>query len=256
VHPNVTPDDAILAERLPQIEKRTGVEEMIVDANYSGERSEAVCQEEKVSIVPTEVKGKRMPEEGLSLTDFQFDGSTVVSCPAGHSPVEQIDKAEKGQHVVRFAKQMCGCCPHVAACPVRCRARFYSLSFSDRQALLARRRQELTKEEYRHKCRLRPAIEGTVSQFKQRMHNAKLRIRGLRKVRNALILIAIAINFGRLWAYSLRKALDSSRFSDLGALLVCLLPKRFERAVRSATSCQARLSENQGAVFLQERQNF
>ena len=119
---------------------------------------------------------------------------------------------------MRFAKQQCGCCPHVAACPVHCRIRFYSLSFSDRQALLARRRQQLSKEEYRRKCRLRPAIEGTVSQFKRRMHNAKLRVRGLRKVRNSLILIAIAVNFGSLWAYFLKNALDFGRSFALGGL--------------------------------------
>jgi len=226
VHPNVAPDDGILAERLPEIKERTGVEEMIVDANYSGERSEGVCGEHGVSLVPTEVKGRRIPQDEVSLTDFHFDGNRMVSCPAGHSPIEQIDKPEKGRHVVRFAKQQCGCCPHVAGCPVRCRRRFYSLSFSGRQALLAQRRQQLGKEEYRRKCRLRPAIEGTVSQFKQRMHNAKLRVRGLRRVRNSLILIAIAVNFGRLWAYSLRKAFDFGRSVALAGRIVGLLTRK------------------------------
>ena len=47
------------------------------------------------------------------------------------------------------------------------------------------RRQQLSKEEYRRKCRLRPAIEGTISQFKRRLDNGKMRIRAFEKVRNS-----------------------------------------------------------------------
>ncbi len=104
VHPNIVTDDAILVERLPKIEERTGVEEMIVDANYSGERSEAVCREQGVSNVPTEVKDRKTSQDELSLTDSYFEDDRVVSCPAGYPPAEQIDRPEKGHHVVRFAK--------------------------------------------------------------------------------------------------------------------------------------------------------
>jgi hypothetical protein len=46
-------------------------------------------------------------------------------------------------------------------------------------------------------------VEGTISQFKRLMHQGKLRVRGLERVRNSIILMAIGINFGRLWAYYL-----------------------------------------------------
>jgi len=165
VEQNVVPDDALLAGRLPAIKERTGVEEMITDANYTGEHSERVCTEASVAIIPTEVKGRKESPEKLSLTDFHFDGNAIVSCPEGYAPIEQIDKPESGRHIVRFAKSVCGVCPKATACPVRCRKRFYSLSYTDRQALLAQRRQQLSKEDYRIKCRLRPAMEGTISQF-------------------------------------------------------------------------------------------
>ncbi|MBT4513277.1 MAG: hypothetical protein HOC20_13845 [Chloroflexi bacterium] len=201
VEQNVTSDDKFLAERLPQIKERTGVTEMITDANYTGEDSERVCKEEKVAIIPTEVKGRKESEDKLSLTEFRFDGNSVVSCPEGHSPYEQIDKPEDGRHIAHFATQVCGNCPCIKECPVRGGKRFYSLPFTDRQVLLAQRRQQLSKEEYRRKCRLRPAIEGTISQFKRKMHNGKLRVRGLARVRNSIILMAIGINFGRIWTY-------------------------------------------------------
>lgn len=216
---NVVSDDDFLADRLPAVKERTGVEEMVTDANYTGEHSERVCKKKDVVIIPTEVKGRKESPDKLSLTDFHFDGNAIVSCPEGYSPIEQIDKPESGRHVVRFAKDICSVCPKVNECPARSRNRFYSLSFSDRQALLAQRRQQLSKEDYRSKCRLRPAIEGTIGQFKQKMRNGKLRVRGLSRVRNSIILMAIGINFGRVWAYLMETNPGIALFSVVAFIL-------------------------------------
>ncbi|TFH53837.1 MAG: hypothetical protein E4G91_11555 [Candidatus Zixiibacteriota bacterium] len=223
VERNVVSDDNFVATRLPGIKERTGVEEMITDANYTGENSERVCRQENVTLIPTEVKGRREPVDQLSLTDFHFEGNAIVSCPQGHYPIEQIDKPESGRHVARFAKAICSVCPQVGKCPVACRKRFYSLSFTDRQALLAQRRQLLSREDYRRKCRLRPAVEGTISQFKQKMRNGKLRIRGLSKVRNGIILVAIGINFGRIWAHLIKADAQSVLFLVVAAMLALVL---------------------------------
>jgi len=223
VEQNVVADDDFLAERLPAIKERTGVEEMLTDANYTGEHSEKVCREETVAIIPTEVRGRKERADRLSLRDFHFDGRPIASCPEGCSPIEQIHKPESGRHVVRFAKPICRACPRANECPARCRKHFYSLAFSDRQALLAQRRQQLSQEDYRSQCRLRPAIEGTVSQFKQKMRNGKLRIRGLARIRNSIILMAIGINFGRVWAYLLETNPGIALFLSVVAMLAFVL---------------------------------
>lgn len=231
VYQNTTPDEAIAVDRVPEIKERTGVMEMITDANFSGELSEEVCKEEKVELVPTEIKGRKLSEEELSLKDFQFADDVIISCEAGQSPEKQVYKPDKERHIVHFSQDHCGNCDMVRICPVMERKQFYSLLFNDRQALLAQRRQKLGKEEYREKCHLRAAIEGTVSQFKQRMHNGKLMVRGYKKVRNAIILMAIGINFGRIWAYMLKKgpgpALSSVGFIILLMLLVARLVKKY-----------------------------
>lgn len=224
-HQNIAADNAIMAERLPEIKERMGVEEMVVDANYTGEDSERVCREQGVAIIPTEVKGRKVSEDELSLTDFHFDGNTIISCPEGHSPIEQIHKAEHGRHIARFAIKQCLSCPRLENCPVRCRKQFYSLLFDDRQALLAQRRQWLGKEEYCRKCRLRTAIEGTISQFKRKLHNGKLRVRGLGRVRNSAILMAIGTNFGRIWAYFLENNPGSTLLLTFAILLIVFLAK-------------------------------
>ncbi len=98
-------------------------------------------------------------------------------------------------------------------CRVRKMKKFYSLLYNDRQAVLARRRQQLSEDDYRQKCRLRPAVEGTISQFKRSMFNGKLKVRGLRKSRHRLILKAMGINFKRIAAYvgeRLAESLDAA----------------------------------------------
>jgi len=161
LYPNVVSDEVIAAERVTEIKERMDVKEMITDAGF---------------------------------TD-------IVACPVGQSPTREIHNEEKERWAVRFSREWCGSCPMIGQCPVAERQKFYSLSFTDRQSVVARRRQALDQEDYREKRRLRPAVEGTVSQFKQRTRNEKLRVRGYRRVRNAIIAMAIAINLGRILAY-------------------------------------------------------
>ena len=71
----------------------------------------------------------------------------------------------------------------------------------------------MSEDEYRQKCRLRPAVEGTISQFKRSLSNGKLKVRGLGNCRHRLILKAIGINFKRIAAYvgkRLSESLDSA----------------------------------------------
>jgi len=207
VHPNIVADDVILAERVPEIKARTGVEEMITDGNYSGEKSEKACSKENVVLIPAEVKGRKLPPEKMTLDEFRLDGNVIAACPEGQHPVTQINKPG-GHHIVRFDKGICADCARKKNCLVRFGKRFCSLIYKDRQVILSRRRQQLGEEAYRKKCLLRPAVEGTISQFKRLMHNGKLRIRGLGRIRNGVILIALGINFGRMLAYSKRNNPD------------------------------------------------
>jgi hypothetical protein len=223
LYPNVISDEVIAAERVPEIKERMDVKEMITDAGFTSEASEKVCDTEGVALIPTEVKGRKLSEDGLSLKDFQFAEGKIVACPVGQPPAREIHNEEKERWVVRFSLEQCGSCPMIGQCPVAERQKFYSLSFTDRQVVVARRRQALDEEDYREKCRLRPAVEGTVSQFKRRTHNAKLTVRGYRRARNAIIAMAIGINFGRIWAYLEQKKRAMSRsLTPMTALFVAL----------------------------------
>jgi hypothetical protein len=132
LYPNVISDEAIAAERVPEIKGRMDVEEMITDAGFTGEASEKVCDREGVTLIPTELKGRRLSEDGLSLKDFRFAEGKIAACPAGQSPAREIHNEEKERWVIRFSLEQCGSCPLIGKCPVAERQKFYSLSFTDR----------------------------------------------------------------------------------------------------------------------------
>ena len=223
VYPNMAADDVILTERISHLKERTGVEELIVDGNYSGEKTESACINETVNLIPTEIKGPKLPSDEIPLAEFRFERNLVAACPEGHIPREQIYKPEKGHHVVHFAKELCTACARRNNCPVRFGKKFNSLIYNDRQVILSRRRQQLGEEAYRIKCLLRPAVEGTISQFKRLMNNGKLRVRGLGRIRNSVILMAIGINFGRLWSYCLENKLGLDALLAMTILLLTYL---------------------------------
>jgi hypothetical protein len=201
LYSNNIPDDTILTERLPLIKERTGVDQLITDGGYSGEKAESACQQESVTLVPTEVKGRKLDQDEISLAQFDIESNQVIACPAGQSPLNQSYQLGKEHHIVHFATAVCNACSQREHCLAHPGKRFFSLIFNDRQSLLAQRRQQLGEESYRILCNLRPAVEGTMSQFKRKTRNGKLLIRLKNRIRNCAILMAIGINFGRLLHY-------------------------------------------------------
>ena len=222
VYPNTKADEAIAADRVPVIKQRMDLDEMITDAGFTGEASEKVCETEKVTLIPTEILGKKLSQDELSLKDFRFANGMVTTCPSDKPPVSTIHKDNKERWIVRFSHEQCAGGAMATKCPVMERKKFCSLSFSDRQSVIAQRRQNLEQEGYLEKCRLRPAVEGTISQFKHWMRNEKLRVRGISRVRNTIILMAIGINFGRLWAH-LKEKRNSTALSYVPVIFMSAL---------------------------------
>jgi hypothetical protein len=228
VYPNTTSDDAILIQRASLIKERTDLNELITDGGYSGEKSEAACHQAEITLIPTAVKGASRRSE-MTLDEFHFEGNALISCPEGVAPINRTYRPEKGQHIAYFAKEPCDGCYIRQICRVKMRARFYSLGYKNRQVQVLRRRQQLGEEAYRKKCQLRPAIEGTISQFKRVMHHGKLRLRGLNRIRNGIILMAIGINFGRLWGFAQESKLGKAVLLAISILFLMYLASRWQK---------------------------
>jgi hypothetical protein len=205
VYPNTKADEAIAAERAPLIKQRMELEEIITDGGFSGETSEKACDIEGVTLIPTEILGAKLSQDKLYLKDFHFADNEVATCPAYQSPVSKLQSEKTGRWIIHFSREQCTGCAMVKKCLVAERKRFYSISFTERQSVIAQRRQQFGEEEYRGKCRLRPAIEGTISRFKHPMKNDKLRVHSFGRVCDVIVFMAIGINFRRIWAYLVKQ---------------------------------------------------
>lgn len=190
-------DDKILTERAKAIQENGAVETIITDGNYCSEESASACQQQEMTHVATAVKGRPPPQDQLPISKFQIEGEHIVACPQGKQPIFQRYDADKQRYHVRMAKEDCGSCPLQAQCIVKERQKFFSAQFTRRRYEVSRNREKLDDEHHRQLAALRAAVEATISLFKRRTNNHKVRLRGVDRIHWFMVTIAIAINFNR-----------------------------------------------------------
>jgi len=72
VAPNNVDDGQLLAEALPNLKERTGVETMITDGGYVGEASDAALQAQGVNLIQTAIRGLQPTPDKFHLSDFDL----------------------------------------------------------------------------------------------------------------------------------------------------------------------------------------
>jgi len=206
VAPNVTEDTTLLAEALPELKARTGVNVLYTDAGFCGADADAVLHEQHVEQVPTDLRGRAPNPERLNLADFAIQSDAQgqpqqITCPQGHTvPVETGDKA--GHFAALFAANTCLGCPQADRCPTRKRQRDgrRSLGFDQRQLDIAQRRRRSAA--YRKAGQnLRSAIEATIGAIKRPFTDDQLPVRGCFRLAMVLIGAAAMVNIRRIQRY-------------------------------------------------------
>ena len=207
VAPNNVDDTQLLAEALPNLKERTGVETMITDGGYGGEASDVALHEQGVNLIQTAIRGPRPNPDKLQLSDFDLhtdeQGNPVtMTCPHGQTAPVKSTRTSKWQ--ARFAPTICDTCPfhQKGRCCLKVQIRdpLYLLAFTSRQVVVAKRR----KEHLAHKddeSNLRAAIEATVRSVKHPFPAGKLPVRGRVRVTCMVIGSALMSNLRRIQRY-------------------------------------------------------
>ena len=193
-------DDGIILEKEIKATKEIGgLEEIISDGGFPTEGSEKACSEAHVKLIGTEIKGRKV-ESSITTADFKMDeNNKILECPGKCIPIKQV-KNEK-RIIAHFAKKDCRDCPLRNDCMVRERKKSYSLRVSLRRCVLDKRRKNYNSDEYQRAQKLRPPVEGAVSQLKPKYLNGRSMFRGKKKIKCRLFLKAIGANFRRIWLY-------------------------------------------------------
>ena len=210
VAPNNVDDSQLLAEALPNLKERTGVETMITDGGYGGEASDQALQEAKtVTLIQTAIRGAQTDPNQFSLSDFSFQQDdrghpTTLTCPQGQTVPVTPGRTTGWQ--ARFDPAICSTCPfqldeHCRTKPQKRDPR-YLLTFTTKQIRTAQRR----KAYLAHKGdshNLRAAVEATVRSVKHPFPAGNLPARGQFRVTCMAIASAATTNVRRIQRYLL-----------------------------------------------------
>ena len=167
-------------------------EEMLADASYGSDSNVQLAKKEGVSLIAPVPSGKKYDGEEVGYDQFQLnEAKEVIACPAGHTPKSTKYNAKTNQVWAQMDAEVCRACPLMAQCRVqkdKAKKANGRVQFRlDAQRAAERRRQEQT-EEFRSLYRWRAGIEATNSSLKRQMNLKRLRVRGFKAVKMAILL--------------------------------------------------------------------
>jgi transposase len=174
-------------------------DQQIVDEGYISGQAIAESRAEGVELI-----GPARPDPspvGFQLADFQADPEQRrATCPAGHQPERWSEHTTSdGQCTIKahFGSQCTGCQFFgEGKCTTSAKGR--TLSFSAYYPQLAARRLEEKSEAFWETMKLRPPIEGTLSEMVRQHGLRRSRYRGLVKTHLQNLFKAAALNLKRL----------------------------------------------------------
>lgn len=184
-------------------------DELQADAGYGGHENVELCEEKDVSLIAPVPGGKAFDPEEVGYDQFALNESNeVVACPAGHAP-KSTRYNEKNDHVwAQMDAELCQSCPLVELCRVQKNKQTGlangRVQFRSDAPEAARRRRHEQTDEFRDAYRWRSGIESTNSSLKRRLGLDRLRVRGMKAVKQSVMLKLTAWNILR--ATSLRNA--------------------------------------------------
>jgi len=197
--PNTTDDAAMLAESLPSLKERTGVEELHTDGGYNSPAVDQVMRQHQLEQVQTAIRGRQPDPAKLNLEDFiwQLDrhGQPVaLTAPTGHRAVIEPGR-QPDRYIARFTPP-----PPTSVAPATKPAPPPVLYFSRQQLDLALRRQRSAQARIEGD-NLRVAIEATIGAVKRPFNNDQLPVRGPFRVKMMLLGSAFMVNLRRIHRY-------------------------------------------------------
>jgi len=218
---NNTDDAAMLAEALPELKERTGVNTMDTDGGYNSPEVDEVMHDQRVTQVQTAIRGRQPEKMGLHDFDWEVDADAYpqsVQCPFQ----QQVD-VEKGRkahrYLARFDAAVCETCPLADQCPTKpLKQRTKQvLRFSQRDLNCAMRRQRCTAARA-GPHNYRAAVEATVRAVKHPFRNGKVPVRGKPRVSMVLVGSAAMNNVRQIHRYLVRQRADAAKNADQRAM--------------------------------------
>ncbi len=244
VHANNIDDSKALNERIDIIKEKTPeLNEFHFDGGYSSSENDKGFEKHSITSVQTAIRGRepngveikiervgekhpeceqpaidknetleKQPISEGSCSNFQENMEVcncrkgvlqryIVSCP------NQTVKSQCSKKRFKAELKICSTCAYSSKCQLTKKKGTRVYYFTSGEYLKKKRINEIGKipKEMRG---LRANVEATVCEFKRKMNNGKLKVRGLFKAQIFAYTVGIVVNFGRIYRY-----LEASKFT-------------------------------------------
>ena len=198
VHANNIDDSKELNERIDLIkEKNPELNELHFDGAYGSEENDTKFDKHTITPIQTAIRGRE--NSGVKITINQISAGEdkyLVGCP------NQTVEAELGRKHFKaeFDLSICSSCTFASVCKLQ-KKKSAKVYYFTEEEYHKKQRLESIQQIPKERRSLRTNVEATVSEFTRKMHNRKLKVRGLFKTELFAFAVGIGVNFGRVYRY-------------------------------------------------------
>jgi hypothetical protein len=205
VAPNNTDDGKILNARLKTMVKKTAdLDELHTDGAYGSEDNDRLMEELGIRHVQTAIKGRTAAVS--FIIEQSAEDTYQVSCPSQ----TVISQPTRTRFKACFEQSTCASCSFAAGCPT-IQQKHQRVLYFDHEDYLRNTRHRQIEHIPPERRKIRSNVEATVREFKRRMPDGKLKVRGTFKTRVFAVLHAIGMNFGRIFRFQRTQTAQSVR---------------------------------------------
>lgn len=193
VNKNNIDDSKILEKRVDKlIEKTPDLNELHTDGGYGSKEVDKKMEEHDITLVTTAVRGRESNVKTTITQNTENEQEYTVQCP--YQEVKSTPTKKRNKAV--FDTNKCTGCPLKNKCNILKNKGIYYFAHSD--YLKNKRNNNIYKipEERR---KIRPNVEATMNEFKDKTKAGKLKVRGIFKAKLFAYAMGISINFGRIY---------------------------------------------------------
>ena len=182
---NIYSDSHFLQDSLKKTDTQEENTILITDGAYCGAENTALATSKNIQLVTTDLTGKDVPD---IYADFELneEGTRIVKCPAGNSPISCCCSSSNGHIHASFSKESCMNCPHRNECKIKEHKKVCSVDISATAQYRANTRRYMNTEEFKALSRLRNGVETLPSILRRHYHVDRMSVCG--KIRSRFFL--------------------------------------------------------------------
>jgi hypothetical protein len=206
VNKNNIDDSKILEERTDKLmEKTPDLNEMHTDGGYGSEAVDKKMEKHNITLVTTAVRGRESQIEKTITQNPENEQEYTVKCPT--QEVKSTPTGKRNKAV--FETDKCASCPLLEQCNIFKSNGIYYFTHQD---YLQNKRTNNINKIPKERRKIRPNVEATIKEFKNKTRAGKLKVRGQFKASLFAFAMGISINFGRIYRLTMS---NNEKFGDI-----------------------------------------